>query len=166
MVMLSAPTKCVEFGLRRAQGPNGALTASKYAYLGGFEASSNVMAGYHFGVPVAGTLAHSMIMSYEDESDVAHSRKLSLPDGSQIDVLDEAMTYRAKLGWNSTQLKELYAFVAFATAYPTTFSSLVDSYNTKESGLKNFLLVSLVLAHHGFTPLSIRLDSGDLASLS
>ena len=102
MVMLSAPTKCVEFGLRRAQGPNGALTASKYAYLGGFEASSNVMAGYHFGVPVAGTLAHSMIMSYEDESDVAHSRKLSLPDGSQIDVLDEAMTYRAKLGWNST----------------------------------------------------------------
>jgi len=79
MVMLSAPTKCVEFGLRRAQGPNGALTASKYAYLGGFEASSNVMAGYHFGVPVAGTLAHSMIMSYEDESDVAHSRKLSLP---------------------------------------------------------------------------------------
>jgi nicotinate phosphoribosyltransferase len=56
--------------------------------------------------------------------------------------------------------------VAFATAYPETFSSLVDSYNTRESGLKNFMLVSLVLSTHGYTPLSIRLDSGDLTELS
>jgi nicotinate phosphoribosyltransferase len=124
------------------------------------------MAGFHFGVPVAGTLAHSMIMSYEEEEDVAESRKLTLADGTEIDILDKALAYREKLGWNSTQLKELFAFVAFATAYPTTFSSLVDSYNTRESGLKNFMLVSLVLADHGLKPLSIRLDSGDLASLS
>ncbi len=50
--------------------------------------------------------------------------------------------------------------------FPTTFSSLVDSYNTKESGIKNFICVSLVLQDLGYTPLSIRLDSGDLAELS
>lgn len=42
----------------------------------------------------------------------------------------------------------------------------MDSYNTKESGIKNFLLVALALSDLGYTPLSIRLDSGDLADLS
>jgi nicotinate phosphoribosyltransferase len=56
--------------------------------------------------------------------------------------------------------------VSFGTAYPTTFSSLVDSYSTKESGIKNFLLVGLALSDLGYQPLSIRLDSGDLADLS
>lgn len=63
-------------------------------------------------------------------------------------------------------MRELYAFVSFAAAFPSTFSSLVDSYSTKESGVKNFILVSLVLQDLGYQPLSIRLDSGDLADLS
>lgn len=56
--------------------------------------------------------------------------------------------------------------MSFAAVFPTTYSSLVDSYNTKESGIKNFICVSLVLQDLGYTPLSIRLDSGDLADLS
>ena len=120
-----------------------------------------------FGVPVAGTLAHSMIMSYESEEDCQDSRKVKpKAGGDEVDLLDLAMGYRDKLGWHQTQLKELYAFVSFGAAYPTTFSSLVDSYDTKASGLKNFMCVSLALAELGYSPLSVRLDSGDLAELS
>ena len=51
-------------------------------------------------------------------------------------------------------------------AYPNAFSALVDSYNTIESGVKNCILVSLVLHDLGYKALGIRLDSGDLATLS
>jgi nicotinate phosphoribosyltransferase len=57
----------LEFGLRRAQGPDGGLTASRAAYIGGCAATSNVLAGKKFGIPVKGTHAHSWVMSYEDE---------------------------------------------------------------------------------------------------
>ena len=100
-------------------------------------------------------------MSYEKEEDIAHSRKLK-----DIDLLDQSMKYRTELGWTNTNLGELYAFVAFAQAYPDSFSSLVDSYSTMNSGIKNYLLVSLVLKDLGYDTKGIRLDSGDLAQLS
>lgn len=57
----------LEFGLRRAQGGNGAVAASRAAYLGGCASTSNVLAGRRFGIPVRGTHAHSWVMSFDDE---------------------------------------------------------------------------------------------------
>jgi nicotinate phosphoribosyltransferase len=56
----------IDFGLRRAQGPGG-YYASRAAIVGGFEATSNVRAGRDYDIPVAGTMAHSFIESYDDE---------------------------------------------------------------------------------------------------
>jgi nicotinate phosphoribosyltransferase len=57
----------LEFGLRRAQGRDGALAASRAAHVGGCAATSNVLAGKCFGIPVRGTHAHSWVMSFDTE---------------------------------------------------------------------------------------------------
>ncbi|MDT8440641.1 MAG: nicotinate phosphoribosyltransferase [Desulfuromonadales bacterium] len=57
----------IEFGLRRAQGPNGGLSVARAAAIGGVRSTSNVQAGQIFGLPVRGTHAHSWVMAFPDE---------------------------------------------------------------------------------------------------
>ncbi|HSU55428.1 MAG TPA: nicotinate phosphoribosyltransferase, partial [Candidatus Dormibacteraeota bacterium] len=70
----------VEFGLRRAQGMDGGLTASRAAYLGGCAATSNVLAGKTYGIPVAGTHAHSWVMSFDSELEAFAAYSKALPN--------------------------------------------------------------------------------------
>jgi nicotinate phosphoribosyltransferase len=58
--------KLIDFGLRRAQSTGG-YYASRAAFIGGFDATSNVRAGRDYGIPISGTMAHSYIESYDDE---------------------------------------------------------------------------------------------------
>ncbi len=66
MRLVAGERTLLDFGLRRAQGPGGYF-ASRAAVIGGFNGTSNVLAGRDFDIPVSGTMAHSFIQSYDDE---------------------------------------------------------------------------------------------------
>lgn len=116
----------LEFGLRRAHGIDGGLSASRAAYLGGCTATSNVLAGKIHGIPVRGTHAHSWVMAFESETQ---------------------------------------AFESFAKAMSQNCVLLVDTYDTRE-GVRQAITVAKRLRHQGVTLDGIRLDSGDLVTLS
>ncbi len=116
----------LEFGLRRAQGPDGALSASRAAYIGGCDATSNVLAGKLYDIPVRGTHAHSWVTVFSDE---------------------------------------LSAFAAFAEVLPDMCVLLVDTYDSI-TGVSHAIEIGKKLKEKGSRLLGIRLDSGDMASLS
>lgn len=108
----------VEFGSRRAHGPQAGVLAARGAFIGGCVGTSNTLAGKAFGIPVFGTMAHSFILSHENELD---------------------------------------AFREFNDIFPAGFL-LVDTYDTLKAVTK--------LLGSGIRPYGVRLDSGDLYTLS
>lgn len=74
----------LEFGLRRAQGIDGGISASRAAFVGGCAATSNVLAGRLFGIPVRGTHAHSWIMSFDDELEAMCAYADAMPNNCTL----------------------------------------------------------------------------------
>ncbi|TVR88720.1 MAG: nicotinate phosphoribosyltransferase [Spirochaetaceae bacterium] len=92
--LASGRGKIMEFGLRRAQGPDGAMSASRAAHIGGAGATSNTLAGKEFGIPTSGTMAHSWVMAFDSERD-AFERYAELYPEKSILLIDTYDTLRS-----------------------------------------------------------------------
>lgn len=116
----------VDFSLRRAQGADAGMKVARSSYMAGCGATSNVLAGKTYGIPVAGTMAHSYVTSFPEEID---------------------------------------AFRAYAHSFPDNTILLIDTYDTL-AGAHKAATVAREMEAAGHRLRAVRLDSGDLASLS
>jgi len=98
----------VEFGLRRAQGPDGGISGSRAAFIGGAKSTSNVMAGKLFGIPVMGTHAHSWVMAFDTELEAFRMYVKTFPKNPVL-LLDTYDTLESGVPNAITALSELRA---------------------------------------------------------
>ncbi len=115
-----------DFALRRTHGAEAGIKVGRSAYLAGFNGTSCVLAGKLYKIPIAGTMAHSFVMSFKQEVD---------------------------------------SFLAYSSIFPKNTTLLVDTYDTRK-GIKNAVTIGLYLKEKGCRLQGIRLDSGDIVSLS
>lgn len=116
----------VDFALRRTQGAEAGMAVARTGYIAGMKATSNVLAGKRYGIPVSGTMAHSFITSFKEEID---------------------------------------AFRAFAEIFGDRTVLLIDTYETI-TGAQKAVEVAREMKEKGQKLRGVRLDSGDMASLS
>ncbi|MBQ5929629.1 MAG: nicotinate phosphoribosyltransferase, partial [Clostridia bacterium] len=84
----------MEFGLRRAQGPDAGISGARAAIIGGCSSTSNVIAGQMFDVPVAGTMAHSWVMDYPTEYEAFRAYANAYPENCLL-LVDTYDTLRS-----------------------------------------------------------------------
>jgi nicotinate phosphoribosyltransferase len=98
----------IEFGLRRAHGPDGGLSGSRAAYIGGCVTTSNVLAGKVYGIPVSGTHAHSWVMSFPSELESFRAFARHYPDRCVL-LVDTYDTIQSGVPNAITVFKEMRA---------------------------------------------------------
>ena len=98
----------MEFGLRRAQAPDAGIYGARAAIIGGCSSTSNVLTGQMFGVPVAGTMAHSWVMDYDSEYEAFKAYATAYPDNCML-LVDTYDTLRSGVPNAIKVFKELKA---------------------------------------------------------
>ena len=98
----------MEFGLRRAQGPDAGIYGARAAVIGGCSSTSNVIAGQMFDIPVAGTMAHSWVMDFDSEYEAFKAYADSYPDNCLL-LVDTYDTLRSGVPNAIKVFKELKA---------------------------------------------------------
>ncbi len=126
VVLAARGRPVIDFSPRRDHGTDAAVKVARSSYLAGCAGTSNVLAGMLYGIPVYGTMAHSYVMSFEDE---------------------------------------LEAFRAYARQFPDKCILLIDTYDTLQ-GARNAVVVARELRERGYQLRGVRIDSGDLGTLS
>jgi nicotinate phosphoribosyltransferase len=116
----------IDFSLRRTQGQDAGIKVARSTFIAGFEATSNVLAGKIYGIPISGTMAHSYVSAFDNELD---------------------------------------AFFAYADTFPDHSIFLIDTYDSIE-GARHAAAVAKEMQKKGHTLIGVRLDSGDMVSLS
>lgn len=151
-----------EFGLRRAQN---AIQGSYYAWIGGFDSTSNMFSARDLDIASKGTMAHSLIESFSGLEELS-SFNIEDSKGKERNFVEMVLKYQKELGFEHTNKGELTAFIAYAQAWPKGFLALIDTYSIFDSGIPNFLCVAMALWECGYKPIGIRIDSEDLAYVS
>jgi nicotinate phosphoribosyltransferase len=116
----------LDFSLRRTHGRDAGLKVARSTFISGFAATSNVLAGKIYGIPISGTMAHSYVSAFDNELD---------------------------------------AFIAYADTFPDHSIFLIDTYDSVE-GARHAAAVAKEMQKRGHTLIGVRLDSGDMVSLS
>ena len=116
----------IDFSLRRTQGQDAGIKVARSTFIAGFAATSNVLAGKIYGIPISGTMAHSYVSAFDNELD---------------------------------------AFFAYADTFPDHSIFLIDTYDSVE-GARHAAIVAKEMKKKGHALIGVRLDSGDMVSLS
>ncbi len=89
-IQAAAGRPVIDFALRRTQGISAGMTTARSSYLAGFAATSNVLAGKRYGLPVSGTMAHSYVTAFDNEPEAFRAYARRFPDNSVflIDTYD------------------------------------------------------------------------------
>lgn len=106
VVIAAQGSSVLEFGLRRAQGPDAGIYGARAAIIGGCSATSNVMTGQLFGIPVKGTHSHSWVMSFPDELSAFRAYADAFPDSCLL-LVDTYNTLKSGMPNAITVFKEL-----------------------------------------------------------
>jgi nicotinate phosphoribosyltransferase len=135
----------IEFGLRRAQGIDGAMTASRSAYVGGCNSTSNVLAGKIYGIPVKGTHSHSWVMVFDEELESFKTYARCLPSNCVflVDTYDtiQGVKYAIEVGhWLEKQGKQLVGIRL--DSGDLSYLSVISRKMLDDAGFKNAQIVA------------------------